>query len=388
MQVFETFMKILRRHILPAAIYIILFTLLGLNMINQGSQQATFKKVKQRITIADNDDSPESRAFVSVLEKNYNIVKISPEKDKLIDAIFYQDIDGAVIIHEDFGEKFSSGDTEHILSCYTDQSSFTGSYLRSEVSSLVNDANAFRIAGSSPEEAFSKAASYADSDTKVEMISEDKESAASDDMTFASNYFQFLAYIIFSVIMITLTPVLTNMTNKSIGSRTNCSMTKSSSILRQLIAGSLIFSLSVFVILIGLFFIIDSKDISAVQTGYGIINAFAILIFSVSFTLLVAVFSPSSGIITLLTNLLGLGMSFVCGVFVPLDLLSDRIKMISRLLPFYWYITANNKIYNLSGETFSRSSFFTCIMIEILFSAAVLSATLFIMKQKKSSKHM
>ncbi len=388
MQVFETFMKILRRHILPAAIYIILFTLLGLNMINQGSQQATFKKVKQRITIADNDDSPESRAFVSVLEKNYNIVKISAEKDKLIDAIFYQDIDGAVIIHEDFGEKFSSGDTEHILSCYTDQSSFTGSYLRSEVSSLVNDANAFRIAGSSPEEAFSKAASYADSDTKVEMISEDKEAASSDDMTFASNYFQFLAYIIFSVIMITLTPVLTNMTNKSIGSRTNCSMTKSSSILKQLIAGSLIFSLSVFVILIGLFFIIDSKDISAVQTGYGIINAFAILIFSVSFTLLVAVFSPSSGIITLLTNLIGLGMSFVCGVFVPLDLLSDRIKMISRLLPFYWYITANNKIYSLSGETFSRSSFFTCIMIEILFSAAVLSATLFIMKQKKSSKHM
>ena len=388
MQVFETFMKILRRHILPAAIYIILFTLLGLNMINQGSQQATFKKVKQRITIADNDDSPESRAFVSVLEKNYKIVKISPEKDKLIDAIFYQDIDGAVIIHEDFGEKFSSGDTEHILSCYADQSSFTGSYLRSEVSSLVNDANAFRISGSSPEEAFSKAASYADSDTKVEMISEDKEAASSDDMTFASNYFQFLAYIIFSVIMIKLTHVLTNMTNKSIGSRTNCSMTKSSSILRQLIAGSLIFSLSVFVILIGLFFIIDSKDISAVQTGYGIINAFAILIFSVSFTLLVAVFSPSSGIITLLTNLLGLGMSFVCGVFVPLDLLSDRIKMISRLLPFYWYITANNKIYSLSGETFSRSSFFTCIMIEILFSAAVLSATLFIMKQKKSSKHM
>ena len=73
--------------------------------------------------------------------------------------------------------------------------------------------------------------------------------------------------------------------------------------------------------------------------------------------------------INIATNIIGLGMSFLCGVFVPQELLSEKVLDVSRFLPAYWYVRTNDMLAGISGEIFSTSSYLTYIGIQLLFAA-------------------
>jgi ABC-2 type transport system permease protein len=53
-------------------------------------------------------------------------------------------------------------------------------------------------------------------------------------------------------------------------------------------------------------------------------------------------FIQRANIISSVTNVLALGMSFLCGVFVPLSMLSPGLKKVTQFLPVYWYEATNN----------------------------------------------
>ena len=88
-----------------------------------------------------------------------------------------------------------------------------------------------------------------------------------------------------------------------------------------------------------------------------------------------------------MVNVLSLGMSFLCGVFVPVSLLSEGVRSVSRFLPVYWYeqvvkIIADNAVF--STEQFQK--IWQCIGIQLLFAAAILSVGLVISKYKQQEQ--
>ena len=88
------------------------------------------------------------------------------------------------------------------------------------------------------------------------------------------------------------------------------------------------------------------------------------------------------------SNVLGLGMSFLCGVFVTQSLLGEEILNIGKLLPAYWYVRANNMIYGADGAVFDHGEIMACIGIQALFASAVFAAALAAsgIKKGKSAK--
>lgn len=50
-----------------------------------------------------------------------------------------------------------------------------------------------------------------------------------------------------------------------------------------------------------------------------------------------------------LANVIALGMSFICGVFIPDTMLSASVKQVARFLPVYWY-EQNNTILGTHTE--------------------------------------
>lgn len=77
-----------------------------------------------------------------------------------------------------------------------------------------------------------------------------------------------------------------------------------------------------------------------------------------------------------IVNVIGLGSSFLCGVFVPMSLLPDAVRAIAHVLPSYWYIEANNLIINLEEFSWEKlAPVLSCFLVVLGFALVFVIAT-------------
>ena len=78
-----------------------------------------------------------------------------------------------------------------------------------------------------------------------------------------------------------------------------------------------------------------------------------------------------------------LSMSFLCGVFVDTEFLSDKIVKIAHFMPLYWYTTAIKFINDTPVNDIWSRKFGTYIFIEILFALVFIFAGMIISRKKE-----
>ena len=83
-------------------------------------------------------------------------------------------------------------------------------------------------------------------------------------------------------------------------------------------------------------------------------------------------------------NIVALGSSFLCGIFVPLWLMGDFVKNIAQFLPAYWYTVNNNMISGFTGEAIKIDTYWKNMGIQGLFVLAIL-AIFFVCSTKRKS---
>ena len=52
-----------------------------------------------------------------------------------------------------------------------------------------------------------------------------------------------------------------------------------------------------------------------------------------------------------IANILSLGMCFLCGVFVPMNVMDRNVLKVSQFLPVYWYENVNETLGSYSHLT-------------------------------------
>ena len=121
--------------------------------------------------------------------------------------------------------------------------------------------------------------------------------------------------------------------------------------------------------------------------GWFLLNSFLFLLVAGSIAFFIGNVAKSEIAITALTNVISLGMCFLGGVFVSLDVLNENVQRFSRFLPVWWYVRVCNMLGMRQGElnaadlSLIRQSF----LIQGAFAAALLMVTLYIVK-KRSEK--
>ena len=82
-----------------------------------------------------------------------------------------------------------------------------------------------------------------------------------------------------------------------------------------------------------------------------------------------------------LNNVLSLGLCFLGGVFVPIEMLGEGIEKVSRFTPTYWYSRINGLLGNY-GELGSelKGEIFQGLLIQVLFAAACIAVTMAVKK--------
>ena len=73
-----------------------------------------------------------------------------------------------------------------------------------------------------------------------------------------------------------------------------------------------------------------------------VLNSLIFALFVAMFTIFVSTFQPSSTVMSMIAQALGLGMAFLCGGFVPQTMLGEGVRTVAKVLPGFWYERAND----------------------------------------------
>ena len=125
-----------------------------------------------------------------------------------------------------------------------------------------------------------------------------------------------------------------------------------------------------------------NKEMYTGRAWYAVLNSFIFSVVVTAISVFVSSFEPKENVLNIITQVLSIGMSFLCGIFIPMEVLSDRVLAVARFLPAYWYVRANNMIADI--EPFSRSSVIQCLLIEAGFAVMLILLTLLVRKLKYS----
>ncbi len=384
MQVFNAFIKIVLKRISVPFIYIGIFLAISIVMANQGAEnEAKFKEEKLSISVCDLDNSAASEKLIDFLSENHEVSTEKMDDDRLLSNLYYEHIDYALVINEGYMEKLANGSTDDLFINHAIEGSYGESLATAQLDRYVGTVSSYIAGGFTIEEALDKTETLMLD--KTEVIA---ENFAEEENFFSTNvrfYFQYLPYIFLAILISALVPTLMTLNKKEIRDRTNASCFSISKQTFQATLGSVIYAVGIWVIFMVAFIIMCGSDILTKEGFLAMLNSFVFLIVALSITMFIAQISKSPKSPDMIANTLSLGMSFLSGIFVPIEYLSDTVIGIAHFLPSYWYVRANNMLAETAGEVFTNSGFFMCIGIELLFAAALFSLVFLAARIKRKS---
>lgn len=384
MQVFKAFMKIVLKRISTPIMYIGIFVIISVMMIDSGAQsEAKYKDQKLSISVIDLDNSKASQSLIDFLSEKNKVKKIEYDKDKILSNIYYQNTDYVLTINENYEENLAAGKLDNLFTNYSSNGSFGSMLGDRQVNRYISVVSSYLKSGMEFSEALEKSEALVTEEIEVniENFKDDKS-----ENPFSGNihyYFQYMPYIFLAILITALSPTLLVLNRKEIRDRTNASCMSTTKQTLQTTLGSVIYALSIWLVFMIAFVILCGGDIFYKEYAYAIINSFVFLIISLSISMLVSQLIKSEQTSSMIANVVGLGMSFLCGVFVPHEFLSNSVLTAAHFLPAYWYIKANNM---LSGaEAFANSQYMICIGIQLLFAIALFSLVFVSARFKRQS---
>ena len=111
------------------------------------------------------------------------------------------------------------------------------------------------------------------------------------------------------------------------------------------------------------------------------LNSLTLLLVGLALSFLLGTFITKEDILTALVNVVTLGMSFLCGVFVPLDIMGKGVKTVAHFLPVYWYEISNTAVLTQA----QRQLLYRNYGIQLLFAAAIFCIALVVSKRMRQT---
>jgi ABC-2 type transport system permease protein len=195
-----------------------------------------------------------------------------------------------------------------------------------------------------------------------------------------------MPYIIISMTGFTLGIILIVYSETDKKKRMLCSPVSFQSMNFQILLGTVLVGVVLFLIcgVILPIALSSGKFLSDNNLAFYLINVALMILMSISLSFFMSKVIKNTGIVSNVVNVLSLGMSFLCGVFVPLSMLSSTVKTLAKFLPVYWYEVTNELIgYNSSFNHAQWLALGKGYGIQLLFAVALLSAGMLVGKLRE-----
>lgn len=383
MQIFKAYYKIVKRNKIVILIYLGITIGLSFAMTRRDPIAEVFTEEKQNISVIDNDESMFSKAIIDFLDSKHNLVELKDDVDVIQDALYYEDISYLIRIPAGFGDSFTSMEDAK-LDITTAENSAGGIYLNNQLEAYLNTYKAYVSMGFSTEEAIEKA--YTNSLLTTTVLTTEAEKKT--EGPYFQGFFKMMPYGFVSILIHCIGCVMIAFNDEEVSKRMKCSKTSYISSSIQIILASGVLSIVVWLVhlaaVIGVF---QDIVLSFDGLGYLILNSLALLFAALGIAFLLASLSKNQTAVTIFGVSGSMLIAFLGGVFVPLDVMSESTKIVSRLVPSYWYITNCEKVYSTKILTDSfKQAFFRGIYIQVAFAIAMIVLAVFISKKKSKAR--
>lgn len=382
MTVYKAFRKIIKKNLFSILLYAAIFLGITFGMTNLGGNDSIdkFKEEKIKVTIIDRDKSDLSRGISNFIDDSQTLAPLEDDKEVWTDELFNRNTEYILIIPENFETDFIGGKSD-LLSNYKLPNSISGNYIDRKINQFLSTVSAYLNSGKSASDSMLSASEDCSLSTNIS-ISAKKDISGSGEKPLHYYFFQYLSYVFICMILLGLGPVLLAFKSPKLKRRMDCSALSISKRNTQLLTASIVFTFICWILFMILGAAQFSNIVSSKEYLLLVLNSFVFVAVSLSITYLATQFIGSKSALNPVANIVGLGSSFLCGVFVPQFLLSDSVLRIGQFLPPYWYIKALDSAF--ANDT---NSFFSYLLIEVGFAIAFICLALVVSRQKLMSKH-
>ncbi|MCR5788850.1 MAG: ABC transporter permease [Lachnospiraceae bacterium] len=381
MQIFKLFFKIARSKIGIILLFTAVFLGFCFPMVNSSKEKLSFEESSLTVCVIDEDQSEASKSLIGEIERKNDLMELSldgagngegglslHDERVIMDAMYYEMLDYTLVIPEGYEERLadSGNSEEELFESYKLRDNYQASMMEQYLNNYVRCVRVYLSEGAPLTEALAKANEELSKSAKVEIVTPEESEVLDANFTdkFAV-FFRLMPYILIAVMINVLSPVLLSLNRKDQKARIECSKVSVSSYLCQIFSGS-----GVLVVLIWALFMVSGMIIyggfyKGLHCHLAVLNTFIFALISAVIAILITAFNPSNTVVLMLSQLIGLGMAFICGAFVPQSMLSDGVLSVAKILPAYWFERANDILAGVQiGEL---SDVRTCFIVELGF---------------------
>lgn len=379
MQTFKLFLTLLKRNLPSVLTYMGIFIVIAvlLTSSNQDSQEQLYQDKEIPFTVIDNDQSELSESLCGYLAQKNKYVEHSGKLEELQLDMYYRDIYYVLIIPEGFEESVKAGE-ELALQNYKIVDSAMGYYMDLAVDSYMSNLRACLATGRELTDAIALAEHALEASVEVSLQQETKTQTSGG----MQGYYQTLAYIFLAMLLNALGNIMLTLNKEKVRMRANCSSASVTKRNLQVALGTALFGFLVwflFEVLAGILYAKNETGMTYLLTG---LNSLCFVFMAVALSVMVGFVAKKEQILSAIAIIVSLGASFLGGVFVPLSVLGEDILKVAKLLPTYWYVSANNDIVKVTKLS-EAGSVFAGMGVQLLFAVAFFTIAMVASKRQR-----
>ncbi len=374
MIVYKYFIKIALKQKAVILGYTVIFLLLAIiNGTSTDSKKVEFTQTDLTIGIIDKENSELSRGLTSYMGQKNTILPIEEDHDHIREQIFLEALDGVVIIPSGFDHKVIN--KEKALEIYKDERDIGGSYLDQQVAKYLMFANSTYENGRFHLEDVEAALNQT---AQVEIIGEIGKTKNVGADNWFKNYYNFTSYIIMALYLTVISLVMAEFKDDKIASRIKVSSKKFLEFNQEIYLGQI--SVAGLVTSV---FVLGSLVLKGAYIGQLNFSKYLVNITAFSFAILCLTFlinnlTQNRFVINGISTVVSLGTSFISGVFVPQEFISEKALMVAKFFPTYYFV----KINEANIRSFMDMGY--DILMQVMFGLVFLLMGLYFSKVKQT----
>ncbi len=379
MTVFSTFWKVINKYKGTIILYTVMLIVFGGVNMTTNDTGVDFTSSKPDILIVNNDkDSEITKNLVKYMSDNSNIVSVKDNEEARDDALFYRDVSYIIYIPKNYGNNILNGKNVELEIKKVD--TYDAALAEMMLSRYIETQNIYLKTNISENELINNINESLKNKTNVEIVSK----LNSDKLTKVSRYFNFASYSIMAVTIYIICLVITSFHEESVNKRIIISSMNYKEHNRLLLLSSSVYALVVWILYTILGFIILGSELFTLRGLLFIGNEFIFTFCCLTLSLLISSLCYSKVAVSGIVNVVALGSAFLCGAFIPPEMLPSSVIKIAHILPTYYFINSNEILKSLEVINMSNlHSVFINTIIMLLFSILFIIINNIVTKKKR-----
>ena len=384
MKVFKTCMLIARRCLGTLISFVFVFICISVftSRIQGDTMESAFKGESVPYTLINRDtESPLVTGLCEYLQSQAPKVALEDDSHTLQNALYYGETDYIIIIPEDFAENWP----QMTVQVSTRPDSMQSYFMDVLLDSYFNQVKLHQsLNPAEPEKAVAAALESLKQEVKVEK----QRFGGGQEMTEGYQvYFRLVGYALLMLIYQFISSVQLVFGRKELRMRHASSPLSQRRLTMELVFYVALISLGICLILLGIAFGMYGDYLTAGGWQLGALvslNVFTFMLVAVGLSILCSQFTSTPTMQSSLSNFVSLALSFLGGLFVPTELLSEGILKVAPFLPTYWYADTFNKINGLTSYSAQTLwPVFQGILLQLGFGVTFLCLSLLVSKYKR-----